>query len=61
MGEIADDMLDGTTCSLCGMFFKGKKEDELYSHGYPVVCWKCWKDLTKEEKKNHQRAEVETI
>jgi len=35
MGEIADDMLSGLCCSLCGIYF----EDE---HGYPVVCEDCW-------------------
>jgi hypothetical protein len=61
MGEIADDMCDGTSCQLCGAYFQGKAEDELYVHGYPVVCWECWKDLTKQERKEYQRAEVKTI
>jgi hypothetical protein len=61
MGEIADDMIQGTTCSLCGQFFQGDKPDEAYSHGYPVVCWECWKNLNKREKKQHQRAAKPTL
>jgi len=35
MGEIADDMINGACCSLCGVYF----EEE---HGYPVVCESCY-------------------
>jgi len=55
MGDIADDHADGTVCSGCGMFFKHfhkeKKPDELYTHGYPVLCWKCWNEWTPQERK----------
>jgi hypothetical protein len=61
MGEIAEDMTDGTCCQLCGGYFKGKTENELYSHGYPVVCWDCWQELNKKERKQYQRALVDTI
>lgn len=37
MGEIANDMIDGGSCSWCGTYF----EEE---HGYPVVCKSCSKD-----------------
>lgn len=37
MGEIAEDMVNGLQCSLCGVCF----EEE---HGYPVVCDSCWKE-----------------
>lgn len=59
MGEIAEDMLDGTTCQLCGCFFE--ENGKLYTHGFPVVCWDCWDDLSDGEKKNHQKAAVETL
>ena len=36
MGEMADDMIEGASCSWCGVYFK--KE-----HGYPVVCFSCGK------------------
>lgn len=49
MGQIADDMIDGFMCSLCGTYF----EEE---HGYPVVCRGCWEDLTEEEKEMYQKA-----
>jgi len=49
MGEIADAMIDGECCELCGQYFA---ED----HGYPVVCKGCWSELDKEERQAHQRA-----
>jgi len=51
MGEIANDMIDGLMCSLCGTYF----EEE---HGYPVVCRGCWGELTPEQikKGGHQKA-----
>ena len=49
MGEYADMMIDGESCSLCGCNFEK-------SHGYPVVCSNCWKKLSKEDRKNHQKA-----
>jgi len=62
MGEIADDMIDGTSCSLCGYYFIDPKDDnKTYTHGYPVVCHECWSDLTKNEKKQYQRAIAKTI
>ena len=35
MGEIADDMINGNSCSLCGVYF-------CEGHGYPVACTDCW-------------------
>jgi hypothetical protein len=37
MGEITDDIIDGTVCALCGVFFRE-------AHGYPVLCESCWSD-----------------
>lgn len=34
MGELADDMIEGASCSWCGVYFEG-------THGYPVVCKDC--------------------
>jgi hypothetical protein len=64
MGEIAEDVVDGTCCQLCGCYFKGKDEpyaEKFHSHGHPVVCWSCWQDLNKFERKQYQRAQVDTI
>jgi len=68
MGQIAEDMADGTTCCLCGSFFddgevvhEGWKVKSCHTHGYPVVCWDCWKELTKGERRQYQRAERPTI
>jgi len=49
MGQIADDMVDGLTCSHCGQFFS----DE---HGYPVLCWECFDEETPAERAGLQRA-----
>lgn len=43
MGEMADSIINGETCSLCGCIFKDpNKKDTLYEHGYPVACRDCW-------------------
>jgi len=60
MGEIADDMIDGTSCSACGQYFVDGN-DNLYTHGYPVICWDCWNTLTKEEKKLNRKASKPTL
>ena len=49
MGEIADDIVDGLCCELCNSYFEQE-------HGYPVVCKECWKDLSEENKKKHQKS-----
>lgn len=38
MGDIADMMLDGTMCQMCGEFMGGEGD------GFPVVCVSCQKD-----------------
>lgn len=42
MGEIADDMINGRSCSWCGIYFKRE-------HSFPVVCHDCFYDATEEE------------
>jgi len=47
MGEIADDMIKGACCSLCGCYFFLTKDEadhtyESYEHGHPVSCKDCW-------------------
>jgi hypothetical protein len=49
MGEMAEDILDGSACAICGCYFKHPKIDPktnesigIYSHGYPVACDDCW-------------------
>ena len=51
--SVAEDMINGECCSMCGQYFtvKGKSNevespdeynDEGFSHGYPVACNYCW-------------------
>lgn len=54
MGEVAEDLITGCCCSRCGAYF----ED---AHGYPVLCKKCWRDASDEEKKVHQKAHLKEI
>jgi hypothetical protein len=64
MGEIADDIVEGRCCSLCGQYFQDPDdEDSIHTHGYPVVCKDCWKGLTKDEKNSgdYQRALADTL
>lgn len=60
MGEIADDMTDGTSCCLCGQYFEDEKGC-IVEHGYPVVCWECWDELTRKERKDYQRSLYPTL
>lgn len=54
MGEIADDMVEGTCCSLCGEYFTANDDNtNLYSHGYPVACQSCWTPDCGFEKATH--------
>ncbi len=48
MGDMADMMLDGTMCSVCGSFI-GSNND------YPTMCDECAKEAEKEQKKNKQK------
>jgi hypothetical protein len=62
MGELADDMVDGTSCQLCGVYFFDKDNTNvLPTHDYPVVCWDCWDDLSKKERKQYQRSLFPTL
>lgn len=66
MGEVANDMINGRACQLCGSFFvENKQRDkhhiELYEHGYPVVCWDCWECLTPKEKAQYTKALTGTL
>lgn len=54
MGEIADDMINGRCCTLCGQYFI--EDDQIYEHGYPVVCADCW-----EPDDDYERAIVGTM
>ena len=62
MGEMAEDMIDGTACQLCGQYFQDPKNENLaYTHGYPVICDDCWHELLEDEREGYQRAIVKTF
>ena len=71
MGEVAADMIDGTTCSNCGQFFRGDPVPKTkynptgtstFTHGYPVLCWKCWDGAsTKLDRRQYSRALMPTL
>lgn len=42
MGQLADDMINGFSCSECGVYFE--KE-----HGHPVLCKDCFEDIEQDE------------
>jgi hypothetical protein len=53
-----NDILSGICCELCGTYFDHPQyPKEYFSHGYPVVCHDCWRDLSEDERKKHIRAE----
>lgn len=51
MGQIAEDMLDGSMCSLCGCYFKHPKVG-IYVHEHPVACQDCYEDGCGYDKAN---------
>lgn len=70
MGETAEDLVTGTTCSQCGMFFiapgSARHKPEIYTHGFPVVCKECWNEMTPQEradarKNGLQKAHARTL
>ena len=42
MGQLADDMIEGRSCSECGIYFEK-------AHGYPVLCKECFEDIEQDE------------
>ncbi len=50
MGQIANDMIEGRCCALCGQYFIDlrrskdlqKGEEYAFEHGIPVACDDCW-------------------
>lgn len=59
MGQITEDILDGSCCDICGIYFSNPKDHHMcYSHGHPAACWDCWDDLSMKEKGEHRRSNV---
>lgn len=52
MGQIAEDMTDGTCCDLCGCYFVDKK-DNLYTHEHSATCKECYDELEEQEREFH--------
>ena len=39
MGQQAEDIVDGTVCSICGCYFQDPEDkSKFFTHGYPVAC-----------------------
>lgn len=55
MGEIAEDMIDGTCCELCGCYFESQ-EGGLYTHEHPAVCWECWMGFNQGRAKSSRKS-----
>lgn len=48
MGEIAEDLCDGTACQWCGQYFQDpKRPDYVYTHGYPRSMQRLLERLQK--------------
>lgn len=44
MGQISEDLADGTICMECNCFFQDPDDEaSCYTHGYPVACKKCFR------------------
>ena len=61
MGEIADDIINGECCALCGCYFvcddlDADGNEVAYDHGYPVACYDC-----HDGDCSYQRADAETF
>ena len=54
MGEVAEDMVTGCCCSMCGVYF-------VDAHMCPVLCVSCWKDASDEEKKEYRKAHLDEL
>lgn len=42
MSEMANDIINGNCCAICGQYFYNHNCLENYSHGYPVACYDCF-------------------
>lgn len=68
MGDITEDMLDGTCCQLCGQYFQNSNNpNKTYTHGYPVLCKECYDDMREEmtleemDEAGYMRAKANTL
>ncbi len=55
MGEQADYMINGDDCDVCGMPFVEE------GAGFPRTCKDCWRGMSPDERKNHQKADSDTV
>lgn len=54
MGTHADDLIDGRTCSHCGVMF-------AEPHGFPILCKSCHSEADAEDKKTYPVARVDEL
>ena len=54
MGEVAEDMVDGTRCQCCGVFhtdifkLKGKEPTSWAPQGFPWTCKNCTQEQSND-------------
>lgn len=59
MGQVAEDMINGTCCSVCGSLFVEKKDPNvLFEHGYPVACNICYDPHCGYQKQDKQATTI---
>ena len=61
MGEIAQDIIKGRMCSLCGCYFCNVSTLKIFEHGFEVACYDCYNDLTETEKLDYKIAHTVTF
>lgn len=54
MAQLADDVINGLSCTECGVYFKEE-------HGHPVLCNECFDDIEQDEECFLPRATKEEL
>lgn len=54
MGELAQDMILGLSCSLCGYYFEAE-------NGFPVLCTDCWENATPEGRNGFSKTQTKEL
>lgn len=60
MGQIAEDILDGSMCDICNCYFE-HPSGGIYVHDHPATCEDCWRELDDSEKQEHTKCDDNII